>query len=85
VAFTKAKVAVFLDGCFWHGCPEHANIPVANRRWWLAKIQNNVARDDDTTQRLVADGWRVLRFWEHEDPEDVALRVRQTVQAIANG
>lgn len=67
IAFTRAKVAVFVDGCFWHGCPEHGTSPRANSAWWRTKIEANRARDDDTSQHLVAQGWRVLRFWEHED------------------
>ena len=72
VAFTRRKVAVFLDGCFWHGCPEHGTKPTSNAAWWSAKITTNQARDADTTACLIDDGWLVLRFWEHEPPENVA-------------
>ena len=65
VAFTRARVAVFVDGCFWHGCPDHGAIPRTNSEFWAAKITRNRARDDDTNERLEAMGWRVLRFWEH--------------------
>ncbi|MFB8175159.1 very short patch repair endonuclease [Streptomyces sp. NPDC055966] len=79
IVFTKAKVAIFLDGCFWHGCPEHATHPKANAAWWRAKLDKNMARDLETTEHLRAAGWTVLRFWEHESPEDVARRIARSV------
>ncbi|WP_079178817.1 very short patch repair endonuclease [Streptomyces humi] len=75
IVFSKAKIAVFLDGCFWHGCPEHATQPKANAAWWRTKLDKNVARDLETTEHLTARGWTVLRFWEHESPADVAHRI----------
>ncbi|MFD7394483.1 very short patch repair endonuclease [Streptomyces virginiae] len=75
IAFPGAKVAVFLDGCFWHGCPEHATQPKANAQWWREKLDKNIARDRETSELLAAAGWTVLRFWEHEAPEAVAARV----------
>ncbi|MEU9054174.1 very short patch repair endonuclease [Streptomyces sp. NPDC048384] len=75
IVFTKAKIAVFLDGCFWHGCPEHATQPKANAEWWREKLAKNVARDSETTRHLEAAGWTVLRFWEHERPDAVARSV----------
>lgn len=80
VAFTRAKVAVLIDGCFWHGCPQHATQPKANAEWWREKLARNVARDLETTAHLNAQGWAVLRFWEHEAPEEVAVRVRAAVE-----
>ncbi|WP_329011451.1 very short patch repair endonuclease [Streptomyces sp. NBC_01601] len=80
VAFTRAKVAVLIDGCFWHGCPEHATRPKANAEWWRQKLDRNIARDLETTEHLNAQGWVVLRFWEHETPEEVAVQVRATVE-----
>ncbi|MFD6416896.1 very short patch repair endonuclease [Streptomyces sp. NPDC060194] len=80
IAFTKARVAVFLDGCFWHGCPQHATKPKANADWWHEKLGKNVARDADTTARLVEDGWTVLRFWEHQAATEVAARVAAEVE-----
>ncbi|MBD0420741.1 very short patch repair endonuclease [Streptomyces sp. TRM S81-3] len=80
VAFTRAKVAVLIDGCFWHGCPVHATQPKANAEWWRNKLDRNMARDRETTEHLAAQGWMVLRFWEHELPEDVAVRVRAAVE-----
>lgn len=65
IAFTRAKVAVFVDGCFWHGCPDHRQVPAANNTWWAEKLQKNRARDVATTSHLTQAGWIVLRFWEH--------------------
>jgi DNA mismatch endonuclease (patch repair protein) len=80
VAFPGAKVAVLIDGCFWHGCPQHATHPKANAEWWRSKLDRNMARDRETTEHLVAAGWTVLRFWEHEAPEEVAVRVATVVE-----
>lgn len=71
VAFTRARVAVYIDGCFWHGCPLHGTSPKANAAWWAEKIATNQARDADATAQLQELGWTVMRFWEHENPEDV--------------
>ncbi|WP_411086971.1 very short patch repair endonuclease [Streptomyces sp. 061-3] len=79
IAFTRAKVAVFLDGCFWHGCPDHATQPKANAEWWRQKLDRNMARDAETTEHLTAAGWKVLRFWEHEAPIRVAEQVAKVV------
>lgn len=82
VVFAGPKVAVFLDGCFWHGCEEHGRpLPKANAWYWPAKIERNVRRDLDTTERLGTAGWVVLRIWEHEDPRQAADRVQQAVEA----
>ncbi|MFG3005738.1 very short patch repair endonuclease [Streptomyces calvus] len=80
VAFTRAKVAVLIDGCFWHGCPVHATQPKANAEWWRKKLDRNMARDRETTEHLIAQGWTVLRFWEHEAPEEVAAQVAAAVR-----
>ena len=80
VAFTGVKVAVLIDGCFWHGCPEHATQPKSNAEWWRQKLDRNMARDTETTEHLSATGWEVLRFWEHESPEDVARRISAAVE-----
>lgn len=79
IVFTRAKVAVFIDGCFWHGCPEHGTTPRTNTAFWAAKIARNRERDEDTTGRLEALGWTVLRFWEHEDAGRSAAIVARTV------
>lgn len=72
IVFTRQKVAVLIDGCFWHGCPEHFILPKTNVDYWTLKIDTNRRRDADTTGLLQAEGWTVLRFWEHEDPSMVA-------------
>lgn len=77
IVFGKARIAVFMDGCFWHGCPEHATQPKANAEWWRAKLDKNMARDLETTRLLREAGWTVLRFWEHEDPSVVARIVAE--------
>lgn len=77
--FARAKVAVFIDGCFWHGCPAHMTWPIANADWWRGKIGRNRARDRDTDRRLAEAGWTVLRIWEHEAPEAAADRIAATV------
>ena len=79
IAFTRAKVAVMIDGCFWHGCPEHATQPKANSEWWRKKLDRNMARDVETAEHLTAAGWTVLRFWEHTPAADVAATVRTAV------
>jgi DNA mismatch endonuclease, patch repair protein len=85
IAFTRAKVAVFIDGCFWHGCPEHGTSPQANREWWAAKIAGNKDRDVATAARLTELGWLVLRFWEHEDPAHVASLITAEVLCRTDG
>lgn len=80
VVFRAARLAVFVDGCFWHACPKHATWPRANADWWRAKICGNVTRDRDTDRRLRAAGWRVLRFWEHEDPYKAAVMVKRQLR-----
>ena len=82
VAFTRARVAVFVDGCFWHGCPEHGTWPKANSRWWVEKISTNQARDRHTTAYLGEIGWQVLRFWDHAAPGAAALAVAATLRRI---
>lgn len=80
VAFTREQVAVFVDGCFWHGCPEHGTQPRSNSSWWTTKLSANQARDRDTDRVLTEAGWTVLRVWEHEDPAAAADRVRAVVR-----
>lgn len=75
IVFTKARLAVFIDGCFWHGCAEHYTEPATNTEYWTAKREKNMARDRDTKERLTALGWTVLRFWEHEDPATTAALI----------
>lgn len=82
LVFPRAKVAVFVDGCFWHNCPEHGTMPKNNRVWWEEKLAGNQRRDRDTDVRLREAGWTVVRSWEHENPEDVADRVDRAVRDI---
>ena len=76
VAFPRRRLAVFVDGCFWHSCPDHATCPKSNQAWWQAKLLANQQRDRRLSAALAADGWSVLRFWAHEEPRQVALDVR---------
>jgi DNA mismatch endonuclease, patch repair protein len=80
IVFSRAKVAVFVDGCFWHSCPVHATRPKANAEWWAEKLTRTVERDRDTDSRLTAAGWLVLRIWEHEDVVLAAQTVRTAVR-----
>lgn len=81
VVFSRARVAVFVDGCFWHGCPEHGRREHRVNAWyWPEKIQRNVDRDADTTRRLIDRGWTVIRIWEHEPAADAAARVSAAVR-----
>lgn len=73
IAFPRQRVAVFVDGCFWHGCPDHGTSPAGNAGWWATKIATNKRRDRDTEEHLVRAGWTVLRTWEHEDVDRVVL------------
>jgi len=72
IVFTRRRIAVFIDGCYWHGCPTHLAMPKSNVGYWAPKIERNRERDRETTELLKAAGWTVLRFWEHESPADVA-------------
>lgn len=85
IAFTRARLAVFIDGCFWHGCPLHATSPKANAAWWAEKIATNRARDADVTAQLEDMGWTVMRFWEHERPDDVVTRIVEALEGRAVG
>ncbi|MFK4100857.1 very short patch repair endonuclease [Streptomyces sp. NPDC019531] len=80
IAFTKAKIAIIVNGCFWHGCPEHTTQPRAHVEWWQVKLAKNMARYVETTEHLTAAGWTVLRFWEHESPEHIADQVAACVE-----
>ncbi len=82
VAFPGRKIAVFVDGCFWHGCPEHATWPKQNAEFWREKIEANRRRDADTNDRLRSLGWTVLRFWSHESPAEAAKAVARVVAKV---
>ncbi len=78
--FWRERVAVFIDGCYWHGCPEHCRLSGANLAWWESKIAENRARDRDTDAQLQAAGWVVVRSWSHEGPDAVAAKVETLVR-----
>lgn len=75
IALTRARIAVFVDGCFWHRCPEHGSAPKNNRGWWDEKLSSNQARDRRNDADLEAMGWLPIRFWEHDDPASAAAYV----------
>lgn len=70
VAFTRRRLAVFVDGCFWHGCPIHGQVPATNTSFWSAKLEANESRDRTQDRLLLESGWHVLRIWEHQSVED---------------
>jgi DNA mismatch endonuclease (patch repair protein) len=76
LAFTRRRVAVFVDGCFWHGCPSHGTQPRSNPDYWRLKLARNIERDREVDQRLHAAGWTVVRLWEHEHPLESLPKVR---------
>ncbi|WP_344339474.1 very short patch repair endonuclease [Agrococcus versicolor] len=85
IVFTRRRIAVYIDGCFWHGCPRHRTQPKANADYWTPKLQRNVERDAAVTLALQDAGWTVLRFWEHEDPQVVATTIAAAVEAADVG
>ncbi len=80
IVFGSAKVAVYINGCFWHGCPVHGTWPKKNAEFWRSKIEANQTRDMDTDRRLIEAGWMAVRIWEHEDPVDAATRIADLVR-----
>ena len=80
VVFTKARIAVFIDGCFWHGCPQHYRVPGTNAGYWEPKIARNVERDAETTVALMDAGWRVLRYWEHQKAAEIVADIIREVR-----
>jgi DNA mismatch endonuclease (patch repair protein) len=82
LAFPQRKLAIFVDGCFWHGCPIHSHLPKSNETYWLPKLRKNIERDIAKNERLKADDWEVLRFWEHEmtNTDEVSRRI---IEALA--
>jgi DNA mismatch endonuclease, patch repair protein len=79
IVFPRQRLAVFIDGCYWHGCPEHCRMPTRNAEYWEAKIARNRARDTRVTKSLTDSDWRVLRIWEHEPAAQAALRVQEAL------
>ena len=86
IVFSRAKLAVFIHGCFWHGCPEHYKQPKTNVEYWSGKIGRNVERDVETLERLSAEGWSAIVLWEHADLEreakKLAIRVRKRLDRM---
>jgi DNA mismatch endonuclease, patch repair protein len=83
IVFPKKRIAIFVDGCFWHGCPQHAVKPKSNTDFWSKKIQGNIDRDKRITEQLRNEGWTVLRFWEHEINKDL-INVTKKVLSVLN-
>jgi DNA mismatch endonuclease (patch repair protein) len=79
IIFTRPRLAVFVDGCFWHGCPIHGTRPKSNSEYWNPKIERNQLRDAEVREKLEALGWRVLRFWDHDLKQDLDAVVRQVL------
>lgn len=88
LVFPRAQIAVFVDGCYWHACPDHGTLPTANGAYWSAKIEGNVTRDRETDAILRDAGWTSIRFWEHTDPllaaAEVASRYRARLKSRQN-
>jgi DNA mismatch endonuclease (patch repair protein) len=80
MVFPGPRVAVFVDGCFWHSCPDHATIPRANNEWWVEKLRKNAARDRETNDHLTSIGWEPLRFWEHQPATDIVDVIEKFVR-----
>lgn len=81
IVFNGAKVAVFVDGCFWHRCPDYGTLPKNNHQWWAEKLCASTERDTRTTATLKAEGWKVIRIWEHEPVNEAVERVAAAVTA----
>jgi DNA mismatch endonuclease (patch repair protein) len=82
IAFTKLRLAVFVDGCFWHSCPKHGRRPRVNQRYWSPKLEGNARRDKEQTRALRSNGWIVLRFWEHESVESMMEKITSTLSHL---
>lgn len=82
IVFRRRKVIVFIDGCFWHGCPVHATSPANNAGWWRDKLAANVERDQRNTEALTSLGWRVIRVWEHEERDEAVARIIERLNSF---
>lgn len=82
LVFPRIRLAVFVDGCYWHGCPDHHAPPRTNADYWAAKVERNRRRDADTDLRLREAGWTVIRVWEHRVPEEAAAEVATVVKEL---
>ncbi|QEV15704.1 very short patch repair endonuclease [Streptomyces fradiae ATCC 10745 = DSM 40063] len=85
IVFPREQIAVFVDGCFWHGCPEHMRASKKNADSWRTKLEGNRARDAETNELLRTDGWTVIRVWEHENPAEAARRITRAVRDVQAG
>ena len=85
IVFRAKRIAVFIDGCYWHGCPEHYVASKSNRGYWKAKIEANVARDAETNDVLSEAGWTVLRYWSHDHPAKTAGSISKSVRSASHG
>jgi len=85
IAFTRRRLAVFVDGCFWHRCPVHATYPASNAPWWAHKLERNVERDQETDAALRDAGWQVIRIWEHTPVAEAADTVEVLVRGTLSG
>lgn len=83
IVFVSARLVVFVDGCFWHRCPDHGTDPKANAEWWRAKLDRNAERDRQVAQQLEDLGWQVIRVWAHENPPEAADRVARIVRSLS--
>jgi DNA mismatch endonuclease (patch repair protein) len=83
--FSRARVVVFIDGCWWHSCPIHGSRPARNGDWWAAKLMRTQERDCANTAALEACGWSVVRVWEHEDVPDAVARIRAAIESAERG
>lgn len=83
VVFRSVRVAVYVDGCFWHGCPLHGSWPKSNAEWWRKKLEDNQRRDRDTDSRLREIGWTVIRVWGHEKPAEAGAKIADVVRSLA--
>lgn len=84
IAFHRQRLAIFVNGCFWHGCPAHASWPKSNAEFWRNKIEANIARDDDTNRWLEMAGWKAIRAWEHEDAVEASDRTAKNLASAGN-
>ncbi|MGI8797169.1 MAG: very short patch repair endonuclease [Acidimicrobiia bacterium] len=83
IAFPRHRLAVFVDGCFWHSCPDHGTAPRTNADYWNEKLARNSRRDQAIDAALLADGWEVLRVWEHDPPDDAAAHVTDVLSKLS--
>jgi len=86
IAFPAERLAIFVDGCFWHGCPVHSHLPESNKEYWLPKLKKNIERDAAKSEQLKIEGWHVMRIWEHElsDTGVILRKIQNALEAKNN-